>query len=201
MPDAPSAAGSPAGNTLEVGGSTRGRAGTLRKLSDEQTENARTSRSGGAHVRGACPDHGRAHLRDRVGVGVPEGPVEVLLAARERRGGALAIRGAPGRRGGRIPEAPERVLAEGAEDERLAVPRPRAERGLRRRPGREREGDREPADLGTHVRRRAVVARRVLGVPADDGIARRARRALVRAAVAEVRRRVADRARLDGGGV
>src|SRR5439155_24223039 len=90
-----------------------------------------------------------------------------------------------------------RILAEGAEAERLAVPRPGAERGLRHRPGREAEGDREPADLGAHVRRRAVVAGRVLGVTGDDGVARRARRALVRAAVALAGRRVADRARLD----
>src|SRR5439155_6158934 len=43
----------------------------------------------------------------------------------------------------------------------------------------------------------AVVARRVLGVPGERGVARLAGRALVRAAVAEVCRRVADRAGLD----
>src|SRR5207244_1274129 len=131
----------------------------------------------------------------------PALPLGVLSAARDRRGGARAIRGAPGGRGGRVLEATQRILAEAAEDERLAVPRPRAERGPRRRPSREGEGDREPADLGAHVRRRAIVARRVLGVTGDNGVTRRARCSLVRAAVALHGRRVADRARLDGGTV
>jgi len=169
--------------TIGVGRRVKGR---------RDAEDARQGR--GLHRPGGQIARRLAHLRDRVGVGVPEGPVEVLLAARERRGGALAIRGAPVRRGRRVLEAPQRILAEGAEDERLAVPRPRAERGLRRRPGRKREGDRQPADLGAHVRRRAVVARRVLGVPGERGVARRARRALVRAAVTQSGRRVADRA-------
>src|SRR3989442_8928704 len=108
--------------------------------------------------RGAEVGRWLADLRDRVGIGVREGPVEVLLAARERRRRALRIRGAPGRGRRRVLEATKRILAEAEEDLRLAVPRPRAEGGLRRRPGREAEGDREPADLGTHVRRRAIVA-------------------------------------------
>src|SRR3989442_689886 len=97
--------------------------------------------------RGAEVGRWLADLRDRVGIGVREGPVEVLLTARERRRRALRIRGAPGRRRRRVLEATKRILAEGAEDLRLAVPQPRDERGLRHRPRRDGERDPEPDDL------------------------------------------------------
>jgi len=70
-------------------------------------------------VAGALTD-----LGDRVGIGVREGAVQVLLAARERADGALRVRGAPARRRRRVLEAAQGVLAEAAEDCRLPVARP-----------------------------------------------------------------------------
>src|SRR5207249_1686174 len=124
---------------------------------------------------------------------------ELRLAGQRDGAGAWQPIVRVGRRvvGRRDAEDAHRVFAEAAKDARLAVPCSRAERGLRRRPGREAEGDRERADLGARVRRRAVVARRV-GAGQGRG-PWRARGALVRPAVAPQRRRVTDRARLDGG--
>src|SRR5439155_3687699 len=83
------------------------------------------------------------------------------------------------------------VLAEAAEDVHL-IRRVDRRRGDRTRV--ELEGDRQRADVERR-RRRAVVAGREVAV--DRGSAWRARQAVVWAPVAGVRRRPADRARLD----
>src|SRR5207249_2551680 len=153
----------------------------------------------GAHLDGALQRAGRevtrrqAVLLDHRRVGMREGSVLVLLAARERRRGAGSkppARRAVVTRAGyrRVREPVDGVLAERAEDVRLAAARSSRVRGLGGRTRGEADRDREGADVrGNGARRRAVVARRERR-PEDRGARapRLPRRALVRTAVAQL---------------